>query len=135
MEYNYDDEYGISCLRDSIYGWNPKSSSYDFQICADTTEITDSTWNVDLGLVSKQLDLATYTYLDSTTLKINDKTTKYDYSKTLKENLNNLGIDIDSNLVTAKDENKMIQYLELSDYNYRIEDYYTPRIKHREARW
>lgn len=122
IKLGYDYSQGKSTLKSNIDGTNPaNNNATDFQMTAQTGVYKTTTENLHCGLVRKELDLAAVMQVDSTTLTISDKATKYNHDKTVIENLEELGI---SNLNTIKD-NTVTTYLEYSDYYYRIEDYTT----------
>lgn len=135
LAYDYKDN--KSTLRANNDGTNPASKDKDFRMQAQTVTYKSTDKNINCGLVEKELDLGTVMTVDSTTLKINDRTTKYDYRKSLEENLEALGFNseylnkngMDTKCVDAlqgqmrKPEEDVTTYLETSDYYYRIEDY------------
>lgn len=121
----YTENNNKSTLQVNIDGTNPanvinKVAQPDFQVRADTDKFNVTRKDLHCGLIKKELDLGTVMTVDSTTLKINDKTTKYDYRKTLGDNLKDLDVD---NLIQEVREDTVTTYLETSDYYYRIEDY------------
>ena len=122
IKLGYDYNEGKSTLKSNIDGTNPANgNATDFQMTAQTGVYKTTTENLHCGLARKELDLAAVMQVDSTTLTINNKATKYNHDKTVIENLEELGI---SNLNTIRD-NTVTTYLEYSDYYYRIEDYTT----------
>lgn len=131
LRYDYDN--GKSTLQgiNNNDGTNPNAGTTNkhFKIQAKTTTRKNTDKNINCGLVEKELDLGTVMQVDSTTLKINDKTTKYNYGKSLAENLQDLQVgDLDRGVngllnELASDSSIRTTYLETSDYYYRIEDY------------
>lgn len=124
---SYDSNSGKSKLRSSIDGSNPANNNKkDFAITAATEPYTQTQENVDCGLVERYLDLAVGMDIDSATLTINDKTTKYDYAQILDDENYKLDIDLDDlvNGISADKKDVIYNlYLDYSDYNYRISDY------------
>lgn len=118
LTYEYKDNKSTLIAKND--GTNPASNDKNFRMTAQTVTYKSTDKNINCGLVEKELDLGTVMTVDSTTLKINDKTTKYDYRKTLGDNLKDLDVD---NLIQEVREDTVTTYLETSDYYYRIEDY------------
>lgn len=120
----YDYEGNKARLKVNMDGTNlasdPASKDKNFRMKAQTGTYKNTDTNINCGLVEKEVDLGTVMTVDSTTLKINDKTTKYDYRKSLGDNLKDLDVD---NLIEETRKNTITTYLETSDYYYRIEDY------------
>lgn len=123
---SYKSDNGKSELLSSIDGSNPASADKNFKLRAYTEVYTESQENIDCGLVERYLDLAVGMDIDSATLTINDKTTKYDYAQILDDENYKLDIDLDDlvNGISADKKDVIYNlYLDYSDYNYRISDY------------
>ena len=115
-------------LNSNIDGTNPANSNQpDFRVSATTNPITTTTLDVDCGLVKKFFDISLGTDVSTVHLTINGKSTTYEYGEILKqeeEDRNLLAEFLDEN-VTTNSEIEYTQYLEESDYSFRVEDYVT----------
>ncbi|MDO5555890.1 MAG: SdrD B-like domain-containing protein [Clostridia bacterium] len=126
--YSYKD--GKSVLRADIDGTNhaEKAPGNDntFKMQAKTNVYTETTENVNYGLVERYFDLAVGMDIDSAKLTINGKETTYNYNQILDGDLSDIKLDelLDKNTSTNSDLIYNL-YLYYSDYNYRISDYVT----------
>lgn len=129
LGYNYDSDSKKSTLQVNINGANPANNNQiDFRITATTPKCTNTTTNVDCGLVKKEIDLALGTDVKSAELKINDKSVTYDYAQIMNGDMDDLDLDA---LLQGKSSDQNVTYnlyLYKSDYNYRISDYKTDAI-------
>lgn len=111
LTYSYD---ATSAKLQTMNGIDVKP---EFAMVATTepTRYNENTKDIDLGLVKKDVDLATLTDLYSAKVSINGETKTYNYNDLSKLN---------GNLIVSGDVQPSYNlYLYNSDYNYRIGDY------------
>lgn len=111
LEYTYD---ATTATLQTMDGIDVKEK---FAMVAKTipTLYSKNTTDIDLGLVKKEVDLATVVEINSATVTINGKSKEYTYNDI---------ISLDDNIVINTDPKPNYNlYLYNSDYNYRIGDY------------
>ena len=127
LNYTYSDN--KSTLKVDMQGNETGTTNYKFQMIAKTKADTFLNDNADCGLVNKKIDLAIGTDVKSAQLKINGKTTQYNYAQIVNGEFEDALLDnrVQNNSSTKEDVTYNL-YLYSSDYHYRIEDYKTDII-------
>lgn len=122
LTYTYSDKKSV--LNATVQGHTTGTTDAKFQISAETPVYTNTTDNVNLGLVERYFDLSIGTDVKSAKLKINDREIEYSYAQIMDGKMEDLTLDkiLQNNSSTAENI-KYNLYLYTSDYNYRISDY------------
>lgn len=119
LEYTYNNgEAKLVTTKDGVV-----QNKYAMSARTASAKYSKNTENIDLGLTTKEVDLAAVTDLYSATVKINGESKTYGYN-----DLNLLEKDTNGDPI-LKNEEKEVNYnlyLYNSDYNYRIGDYDLP---------
>ncbi len=113
LEYAHSENGDIADLKGEINGYNPATGNKDFTIYSQTDKYCATTHNLDFGIKQRFFDLRLSNIEDSIKLTINDKETTYTFDEIERQEQNG----------NSQDNPQLTFPFDISDYNYRVDDY------------